>query len=492
MTAADATLEALGERGLDLDLLTQHDMIVGASGELAIAFKREGRIVRRKYRTFGKDKKFWQDKDGVRCAWNEDALREVSFYEMPLIITEGELDGLSLIQAGFSRTISVPDGAPPPGERSAEELSESRKYAWLEEVRPLLSQSKVATIILAVDGDENGAALMHDLSVLLGRARCKFVTYPKARHPDARGRERLKDMNEVLEEYGVAGVRAVIERASWLKVDGVYRMSELPPLPSPRVFDMDRCGLSITHKHFRPRLGDLSVVTGVPGMGKSTWVNDVWCRVAQTYEITVGWASFEQAPQRDHKRALRAWYLEMSAHRQMPDDICEADDWIDARHRLIVPGEDDDVTLDWFLDRAEAAVVQHGCSAIICDPWNEMDHDRRPGENQTEYTGRAIKKLKRFAKAFQVHMCVVAHPSKMRRNPDGKYPTPSLYDISDSAHWYNKPDLGIVIHRDKERTTMTTMKSRYHDIIGRPGAVSLDFCGESRRFSEVEAAPDAD
>ena len=84
---------------------------------------------------------------------------------------------------------------------------------------------------LYADGDENGAALLQDLSVLLGRFRCKFLTYPKARNPERCGRPRLKDLNEVLQEYGQKGVVETLTRAQWLKVDGVYRMSELPLLP---------------------------------------------------------------------------------------------------------------------------------------------------------------------------------------------------------------------------------------------------------------------
>jgi hypothetical protein len=29
-----------------------------------------------------------------------------------------------------------------------------------------------------------------------------------------------------------------ISRAQWIQVDGVYRMSELPPLPAPQVYDI--------------------------------------------------------------------------------------------------------------------------------------------------------------------------------------------------------------------------------------------------------------
>ena len=41
-----------------------------------------------------------------------------------------------------------------------------------------------------------------------------------------------------------------------------------------------------------------------------------------------------------------------------------------------------------------------------------------------------------------------------------------LYDIADSAHWYNKPDFGILIWRDSPEsgkpTQIAVAKSRYH------------------------------
>jgi hypothetical protein len=166
----------------------------------------------------------------VKLAFNEDCLRDEALLGQPLIITEGEFDALAAIQSGFAKTISVPDGAPPPGERTAEDLEGGKKYDWLFDQIGLFAKDQVPEIIIAADGDENGAAMLQDLSVIFGRYRCKFLTYPKARKD--RGRERCKDLNEVLEDYGAKGVVETLNRAQWLRVDGVYRMSELPPLPA--------------------------------------------------------------------------------------------------------------------------------------------------------------------------------------------------------------------------------------------------------------------
>lgn len=480
---SQALMETLEARGLDVELVDRLGFasVMRGDGEaLVIPFHRDGKVVRRKYRRFDREEGRWsQDKGGVRCAFNEDCLRDEALVGQPLIITEGELDAVAAIQAGSLRTISVPDGAPPPGERSADELAASAKYDWLIEIKPFLHKDRVSEIILAADGDDNGAALLQDLSVLLGRYRCKFLTYPKSRAD--RGRERCKDLNEVLQDYGVKGVVETLNRAQWIQVDGVYRMSELPPLP-PMVIYEPRGAL--IRENVKIRLGDFSVWTGVPGFGKTTFLTDLFSGIAQDNEVTIAWASFEQEPQRDHRRNLRAWFKGSDL---FEGPVGDPDEWIERQHVFIVPGEDDDPTLEWLLDKMEVAVVRHHARLIVIDPWNEIEHARDHGETETEYTGRAIRALKRFAKAFKVHIAVVAHPTKSVKDGEGNYKMPTLYDISGSANWYNKADIGVVVHReDEEHTIIKVQKSRYHEIIGRPGVVRVDFIQTQRRFREVE------
>ncbi len=471
----DAAVEALQARGLCPETAVRYGIGSPARGgggdAVAIPFVRNGATVNVKFRTFGGKKKFWQTAGGVQCPWNEDCLRDDTLCDQPLIITEGEMDALAAICAGYQRVISVPGGAPAPGAND-----DSARYRWIDDIRPLLSLERCREIILAVDNDAPGAQLLHDLSLRLGRYRCKFLTYPKHGEGDAR----LKDLNEVLQHYGPPGIRATITRAQYLKVDGVFRMSELPPVPDAPIYDI---GIPKLRDHYKARLGDFAVWTGIPSHGKSSLVNDVCCRLAQAHGLVTAFASFEQSPQRDHRRNLRTWYCRKPVQHCDSREIRDADAWIDRQFSFVVPGEDDDVTLDWMLDKLEAAVVQHGAKVVVIDPWNELDHARRKDETQTEYVGRAIKTLKRFARTMCVHLIVVAHPAKQQKDPStGEYRMPTLYDISDSAHWYNKADLGVIVHRLPTVTQIRVGKSRYHDEIGTPGDVDAIFDFNQRRY----------
>lgn len=483
----DRHIRILERRGLDPEMVARlgwssSDQGGGDQEWLAIPYFRDGEVVNTKFRTIAGEKRFYQDKEGIKCFYNEDVLTDDTLADQPLIITEGEIDAAIAMQCGFPRTMSVPDGAP----KVAVGADESgAKYSYVRDAFDRLKG--IRPIILSVDGDDKGENLLHDLAIRLGTGRCKFVTYPRARDPDRRGRDRLKDLAEVYEDYGERGVRETLGRAQWMKVDGVYRMSELPPMPDlPKTLP----GIRGLERHWKIRRGDFTVITGTPGAGKTTLLNDILCRIAWTEGKKIGIASFEQTPARDMRRNLRTWFNKKLVKNQTSDEIRRADEWIDRHFAFIVPDDEDDVTLAWTLEKCAAAIIQHDCEIIVIDPWNEMDHAKPPEVTLTEYVGMAIKEMKRFARRYQVALMIVAHPAKLRRDRDGNFPTPTLYDISDSAHFANKADVGVVIHRpEPERTMIRIAKSRYWDEIGIPGDFMVKYNPESCRFEPDQYQP---
>jgi twinkle protein len=171
----------------------------------------------------------------------------------------------------------------------------------------------------------------------------------------------------------------------------------------------------------------------------------------------------------------------------LPEDIVAADSWINEWFSFIVPTLDEDADMVWLLDRLRAAVTRKGAKVAIIDPWNELDHDPPMGMSRTEYTGDCIRRLKRFAMQHLIHLIVVAHPAKMQRDRDGKIPVPTLYDIADSAHWANKPDVGIIVHRkDEDRTLIRIAKSRYHDTIGTPGDAIVKYIWQRASYEPAD------
>lgn len=454
-------LDILEARGIDTELAVRMGWrnAPNDTGEIEIPYFREGKEVNCKTRTIEGEKRFHQVAGGDKCFYNLDALNEAE----TVIVTEGEMDCLVALQCGYS-AVSVPDGAP----KEAIGDKETVKYDYLRDM-----PKSITRIVLATDSDPAGINLMNDLAIRLGKHRCLWVKYPQG----------CKDLNDAYKRWGKKGVDAVLATAQFMKIDGLYRLEDLPPIAEQPSFDV---GISAVNENFRLRRGDFSVVTGIPSHGKSTFINHVAFNMAANHGWHVTFASFEQPPQTEHARALRTLYAQRPDHLLDPETKARANRWVSENISFIVPEDSDNEWFDmqWLKDRMAAAVTRFNASMVVIDPWNELDHvfDQR-NMSLTQYVGQSIKELKRFAKAYNVHVMVIAHPAKMRKDNNGKYPVPSAYDISDSSHWYNKPDQILVVHREDDGTLLRVAKSRYHYALGRPGDVKLRFNDYNLQFS---------
>jgi twinkle protein len=464
----------LMERGIDLEVairLGVQSIKFRGYDWLAFPYYQDGEIVNAKFRTL--DKKFMQSKGGEKIFYNKDVLSDVTLKSDPLIIFEGEIDCLTAIQCGFPRSISVPDGAPSKN-IDPERDEVSMKYSYLQNAFSLLDDCK--EIIIATDGDASGHVLRDDLSIRLSKARCKYLNYPQG----------CKDLNETFLKYGERGVKETIARAKWCKVDGVYEFSELPPIEEKFVYELN---MGRFDENFKLRKGDFTVVTGHPSSGKSTFVNHMMCQLVKNHKLKIGFASFEQKPQTDHLRLLRKWFL--FEYELFTEGYFNADalrqrrctDWIDKNFSVIVPSFEDMVDLPWLIEKMQVAVLQKNCDVIVIDPFNELDHDTT-GDPMRLYIGQFIKTLKRFASRHDVHVIVVAHPRKLNKDKDGNIEIPNLYDIEESSMWYNKTDLGLIIHRQDGLTLARVAKSRYEDMIGKRGQKLFMFDETSGHFNE--------
>jgi twinkle protein len=459
-------------RGLELSDVVRLGVALGTADKaglwIEIPFIKDNQVVNRKYRNITA-KGFRQDKGGEKVLYNQDVIFDTSLDNVPLIITEGEVDAWSFIFNGYPKTVSVPDGAP------ANQVDDpnAAKYGYLTKA-VLTALKKQTKIILAVDSDANGQNLLHDLAKRIGRGLCYYVDYPQG----------CKDINEALVKYGPQAIQAVLDRAKPMGQDGVYTLDNLPPVPQSKIYST---GLPELESLFKFRTGDFSITTGIPSMGKTTMFNHLICSTVVENNINVCFASLEQHPSLDHMRNLQDWYCGKFPTATRHD----ATKWINERFSFIYPSDEqqmnDELDLDWFLKQAEYAVHRHNSRIVVLDPWNELEHIPYSDQSLTEYVGMAIRKIKRFARIHDVHMAVIAHPTKQSKDKEGNFQIPSLYDVSDSAHWYNKADLGAIVHRDHEdgNTIFKVAKSRYHDQIGRPGQVKLRFIENTKSFSDI-------
>ncbi|KAL3742433.1 hypothetical protein ACJRO7_017846 [Eucalyptus globulus] len=93
----------ISEETLERDGVKQ---LSGKESAISFPYKREGQLVGCKYWTL--DKKFWQEKGTKKTLYGLDDISEAD----EIVIVEGEIDKLSLEEAGFRNCASVPSGAP--------------------------------------------------------------------------------------------------------------------------------------------------------------------------------------------------------------------------------------------------------------------------------------------------------------------------------------------------------------------------------------------
>lgn len=436
-------------------------------GWVEIPYFKNGEKVNAKHRCLD-EKKFFQEKDGEKIFYNIDCLFNEKMADDTLYITEGEIDAVTLIQQGYVKTISVPEGAP-----NEETGGEGKKYQYLDGMIEVLRQQP--EIILAVDSDNNGNNLLNDLAKRIGKGKCKWIKYPKG----------CKDINETLIKYGANGVEKSIATAQSMQMDGVHKLSQFPPVKQATVLNTGH----VIGDLYKYRKGDFSVWTGMPAAGKTSMVNDLLCSTVVKTDCKVCFISLEQHPKIDHERALTTWYMARFPNFNYEDAL----KWIDEHFIFIHPSEEqqlnDELDISWLLDHTQYACDVMDIDIVVLDPWNELEHLPAVGESLTEYVGYAIRKMKRFAKVNNVHFQVVAHPKKMTISETGKCRMPTLYDIADSAHWANKADIGVVIHREKDENgnqfaSFNVVKVRYEGLIGKTGSKNLILNKQTNTFSE--------
>lgn len=452
---------------------------------IVFPYLERGVVVSEKYRTRNREgeRVIWQKPGGRRTFYNSDALDDPALHDgrQALIITEGEPDCLTAIDCGFPLSVSVPDGSHlPPKKNGDQEKVEGdiREFEFLWNNRDRLK--KVKRFIIAMDDDEAGRHMASELVRRLTPARCMFIAYP----------EGCKDTNDVRMKHGPEAVAKMFNEAQHYPVRGVFRLDQYPEAGELTTLSTGWDTVDTLMRLFTP---SLTVVTGIPGNGKSTWVNHLCINAAELHNWR--WAIFSpEMPVIPHLRDK----MRRCAGRALVTDLIKEgrlgaiDRWIEDRFVFIdhdYDDPDDDITLEWIMERAADAVLRYGIRGLVIDPWNEIEHARRRDETMEEYINRALRLLKKFARKYDLCIIVVAHPTK-DVGKDGKSRVPSLYDIAGSAGWYNKPDVGVVVDRPDKAAPETMIhvpKIRFEGT-GEPGKALMSFDRATNRFSLLDAA----
>ena len=349
------------------------------------------------------------------------------------IITEGEMDALSFYECGRTDVVSVPNGA-------------NSNLDYLDDYIEEYFDDK-ETIYIASDTDTKGVVLKEELLRRFGAERCRVLEYG----------EGCKDANEHLMKYGQHSLLDCLKNAPEIKLEGIFTVSDFEESLDALFEHGMKKGVTIGHDNF-DRLCSfetkrLCIVTGIPGSGKSEFIDEIAERLNMRYGWRFAYFSPENAPLAYHASKL----IEKFTGKHFGKETLTFGEYKQVKQHLetdfffIAPKQD--YRVDTILERAKFLVRRKGIKALVIAPYNRLE-DESEGQNETKYVSKLLDKLTNFAQMNDVLIILMAHPTKMQKNKEGELEIPTLYDISGSANFYNKADFGIVVHRNRLENTV--------------------------------------
>lgn len=376
----------------------------------------------------------------------------------PLIITEGEIDCLSLIEANILNCVSVPTGV------NSEEWVKVN-YSFLEQFEE---------VILWFDNDDAGIKGANKIHNRLPNPSVKI----------ARCENSISDINELLVKEGKEAIYNVLEKARSPLIQGVSTLDMIEDVDifdmgkiETGFYDMDKTILGIT-------FGSLVTFTGRPGEGKSTIINQVFIGEPISQNEKTFLYSGELMSSN-----VKYWLLHTLGNEK--DFVDYTDRYGGKYKRLSIKSKQ--IMTEKLLDKAyihtdeihdykdmlkkmEVLYKRFGVRVHILDNLMTIEDDEESDEYKAQLN--IIKAFKNFAKVNNCIVVIVAHPRKV----DGRELVAT--DINGTGKIINLSDYIFKIERkfedDREYDAdFALIKNRP---TGKNIAMKLKFDNDRKRF----------
>jgi len=277
-------------------------------------------------------------------------------------------------------------------------------------------------------------------------------------------------------------------------MEGIYKVADFEQdinVIKTRGFDRGhKIGFPSLDQLYRIKRGMFTVVTGIPGHGKSEVVDMFVISLILQFGWKFAFFSPENYPLSLHfvkliEKVTGKPFAEISKK-----EYADAKSLISSNISWLYPDEEKEpISLDNLLDKARYLVESEGLDGFILDPWNEVEHNRG-SLSETDYISQSLSKIRRFARKHDVHVWIIAHPTKLQKDRQtGQYPVPTPYDISGSSHWRNKLDFCLTVHRPNiqvNEIVIYVQKVKFKQL-GKIGQAELFYNYESGTFSDKSA-----
>lgn len=455
----DDIIAYFANRGISEATLNAYGVSADEKGNILFPFTLNGELIYVKHRKLKRaknDPKEWMDKDTRPILFGMDLCDP----SLSLIISEGEIDSLSLYEAGVVNVVSVPAGC--------------ENLKWIEECWDWLEQFD--DIILFGDNDVPGRRMVAQVVKRLGESRCRIVdTYPL----DIEGRE-LKDANEILVELGDLELRDCLDGAKDIPIKGLIDLSTVIP-EDPTTIPRIKTNIPALDESIGGlREGAVTVFTGRPGNGKSTVAGLLLLNAIEAghsvcaYSGELGAAEFQEWI---NLQAAGSEYITLKHDPVrgcqvpvVPEDVADAiKKWYAGKFFLFDNQQIFEMNQsESIIEVFTTAIRKYGCKLFLVDNLMMVTSDT---DDETRAQGKFMNMIKRFANKYQVHVIIVAHPRKAQY---GKT-TIGQDDIGGNSATIRLAHNGIVV----EKPNLRVIKSRD---TGRLRLIECCYCPDSHRI----------
>ena len=260
-----------------------------------------------------------------------------------------------------------------------------------------------------------------------------------------------------------------------------------------------RSGVKDLDRHLTLPRGMLTIITGLPGSGKSTFLDWLVWKACTHDDVRPVFFSPEQGPPGRHLVSLVHTALghdPVGSDRHADIEATRA--WWQERSSWIADDRDNTASAVLAVARARAA---RGANLLIIDPYNKMTADQR-FDRQDLYIQDLLRKVKRFARDTSMAVVIVAHPRSVPTvgGTDAVFRIPTAADISGGQEWWNHADIIATVWRnqsgeepdkygDPGEVKVVVQKVRDAGRIGSIGMTRLAFDRASRRYTPFPSSP---
>lgn len=462
--------EILKRRGINLATVERFHITVQTDNPHILVFPfydETGQLVSVKYRNSefkkGVDKsKEWFEKDTKPILFGMDQAKD---YSKPLVITEGQIDALSLAECGIANTVSVPNGC--------------TSFTWVPNCFDWVN--RFPSIIVMGDSEHGKITLVDEISK---RFQKPVYCVPQESYYG------LKDANDILQQYGADTLRDSFNAAAEYMPPHIRRLADVQDVDfstMPRI----KTGIQELDSVFGGMFfGQVILLTGRRGEGKSTFMGQLILEaidqgnrvLAYSGELTAShfknWIDFQAAGKTGISNFGTA---EHPVYKIMPEIHKRISDWYRPYAYIY---DNESVYGDEFeslLDTIEGAIIRYGINFVCID--NLMTAmDINAAEDLYRAQSVFVRKLKNLAVRYNIVVLLVAHP---RKESTGILDNDSVAGSSDIT---NRVD-SVLIYSRKEsgdglsHSTLKLTKNRINGKLITDNAIELIYSESSKRIT---------